>query len=157
MKFVLLTVGGQKESWLQELSNEYEKKLKFFTSFEILRLKPVKLERASRDMKLAAEGALLAKAIHKNDFVIVCDERGEAPSSIKFSERLTRAAAVQGRPRVVVVVGGAFGLTDEVRRRADWVWSLSSLVMNHHIAQAVVLEQLYRAFAIQKNLPYHNE
>ncbi len=156
MKLVLLTVGGKKESWLQELSATYEKKLKFFSSFEILRLKPVKLERASSDAKQHVEAELLLKAIQKNDFVIACDERGEALNSIKFSSKLAKVAA-QGRPRIVVVVGGAFGLTDEIRRRADWIWSLSPLVMNHHVAQAVVLEQLYRAFAIQKNLPYHNE
>ena len=63
----------------------------------------------------------------------------------------------RGRPRVLILVGGAFGFGPEIRERADWTWSLSPLVFNHHIAQAVVLEQTYRAFAIWKNLPYHNE
>jgi 23S rRNA (pseudouridine1915-N3)-methyltransferase len=55
------------------------------------------------------------------------------------------------------LIGGAFGFGNEIRERADWTWSLSSMVLNHHVAQAVVLEQVYRAFTIWKNIPYHNE
>jgi 23S rRNA (pseudouridine1915-N3)-methyltransferase len=63
----------------------------------------------------------------------------------------------RGKSRIVFCVGGAFGFNDELRTRADTVISLSSLILNHHVAQAVVLEQVYRAISIQKNLPYHNE
>lgn len=58
---------------------------------------------------------------------------------------------------MIFCVGGAFGFNEEIRKRADAVISLSSFVLNHHVAQAVVLEQVYRAISIQKNLPYHNE
>jgi 23S rRNA (pseudouridine1915-N3)-methyltransferase len=73
-----------------------------------------------------------------------------------FSVKLVKLFE-RGRPRVVILIGGAFGFGSEIRERADWTWSLSSLVFNHHIAQAAVLEQVYRAFTIWKNIPYHNE
>jgi 23S rRNA (pseudouridine1915-N3)-methyltransferase len=96
------------------------------------------------------------RLIKKDDLVVVCDERGEALSSRRWSEKLVKLFE-RGRPRVVILVGGAFGFGEEIRERADWLWSLSALTLNHHVAQALVLEQTYRAFAIWRNLPYHNE
>lgn len=139
-----------------ELSAEYERKVGHFLGFEIIRLKPAKLARDSREAKLAAETRALLQHIKKDDLVVLCDERGQAVSSIRFSEKLV-SFLEQGRPRVVIVIGGAFGVGEELRHRADWTWSLSPLVLNHHIAQSVALEQLYRALAIWKKLPYHNE
>lgn len=155
MKLALLTIGGNKEPWLNELSDEYERKIKFFVPFEIQRLKPIKLERASAEAKREAEAQALLKALGKDDLVILCDERGQELDSIKFSQKLVKSFE-RGKPRVVVLIGGAFGVNEELRKRADWVWSFSPMVMNHHIAQAVALEQLYRALTIWKNMPYHN-
>jgi 23S rRNA (pseudouridine1915-N3)-methyltransferase len=156
MKLAFVFVGGGKEEWLEELTSEYLAKLKPFVSVEVIRLKPTKLGRESAEKKLAVETAELMRVLRKDDLLILCDERGEAVSSRKFSSKLV-SFFERGRPRVVVMIGGAFGFSDEIRTRADWTWSLSTLVFNHHIAQAVVLEQVYRAFAIWKNLPYHND
>ena len=155
MKLAFLFVGGGKEEWLSSLTDEYMTKLKPFCQVEVVRLKPSKQARASADQKLADETEALMRAIKKDDVVILCDERGQALSSRKFSEKMIRCFE-RGR-RLVIVVGGAFGFSKEIRERADWTWSLSTLVFNHHIAQAVVFEQTYRAFAIWKNLPYHND
>ena len=155
MKLAFLFVGGQKEDWLASLTEDYEAKLKPFCQIEIIRLKPSKQARSSAEHKLADETEALLRAIKKDDVVILCDERGDQVSSRKFSEKLVRFFE-RGR-RVVIVIGGAFGFAPEIRERADWTWSLSTLVFNHHIAQAVVFEQTYRAFAIWKNLPYHND
>lgn len=119
-------------------------------------MKPAKAARASAEQKLAEETQTLLKIIRKDDFLIVCDEKGDQPNSKKFSEKLVKAFE-RGKPRVVFLIGGAFGFGPEIRERADWMWSLSALTFNHHIAQALVLEQVYRAFTIWKNIPYHNE
>lgn len=155
MKLALLTVGGHKEPWLLEMAGEYERKIRHFMPFEILRQKPAKLDRASSEAKREAETRILLKALSKDDLVVLCDENGLSLDSIRFSERLVKSFE-RGRPRVVVVIGGAFGVSEELKRRADWVWSLSPLVLNHHVAQAVALEQLYRALTIWRNIPYHN-
>ena len=156
MKLAFVFVGGGKEPWLEELSTSYIAKLKPFVSVEIIRLKPSKQARESAQKKLAEETAELLRVMKKDDLLILCDERGEAVTSRKFSAKLVQFFE-RGRPRIVIMIGGAFGFSDEIRKRADWTWSLSTMVFNHHIAQAVVLEQTYRAFAIWKNLPYHND
>ena len=156
MKLAFVFVGGHKEEWLQTLSDEYEAKLKPFCPVEIVRLKPTKFARGSSDRKSDEESEAIMKALKKDDVVVLCDERGDMLDSRKFSAKMVKLFE-RGRPRVVFVIGGAFGFSQELRARADWTWSLSPLVFNHHIAQAVVLEQVYRAFAIWKNLPYHND
>lgn len=156
MKLAFVFIGGHKEDWLMELTDAYRKKIGFFCPTEIIRLKPSKQSRASAEQKLADETAELLRVIKKDDVLIVCDERGSLIDSKKFSTKLVKLFEL-GRPRVVVLVGGAFGFGREIRERADWTWSLSPLVFNHHIAQAVVLEQTYRAFTIWRGLPYHND
>ncbi len=156
MKLAFLFVGGQKEPWLEELTHEYQAKIGHFVQTDIIRLKPSKQARASSLAKVSDEAQEILRYVKKEDILIVCDERGEEVDSKKFSAKLVQLFE-RGRPRIVVIIGGAFGLSDEIRNRADWKWSLSKLVFNHHIAQAVALEQVYRAFAIWKNLPYHNE
>ncbi|MES2965767.1 MAG: 23S rRNA (pseudouridine(1915)-N(3))-methyltransferase RlmH [Bdellovibrionota bacterium] len=156
MKLAFVFVGGHKEEWLASLTEAYQAKLKPFCPVEIVRLKPSKQARASSEKKLDDESDAILRTIKKDDIVVLCDERGESVDSRKFSAKLVKLFE-RGRPRVVIVIGGAFGFSKDLRARADWTWSLSPLVFNHHIAQAVVLEQVYRAFAIWKNLPYHND
>lgn len=156
MKLAFIFVGGQKEEWLMDLSQDYAKKLNFFCATEIIRLKPSRLARASSAPKLAAETADILKVLRPDDLLVVCDEKGDPVTSKKLSEKMVKLFE-RGRPRLVFLIGGAFGFTDDIRTRADWKLSLSNLTFNHHIAQAVLLEQVYRSFAIWKNLPYHNE
>lgn len=156
MKLAFIFVGGQKEAWLTDLAEESVRKIGFFCPTEIIRIKPSRQARGSAEQKLAEETAGILRVVGKDDILIACDERGEQVSSKKFSEKLIRFFE-RGKPRVVILVGGAFGFGSEIRDRADWTWSLSPLIFNHHIAQAVVLEQTYRAFTIWKNIPYHNE
>ena len=156
MKLAFVFVGGGKEPWLEELTASYMAKLKPFVTVELIRLKPSKQARESAQKKLSDETAELLRVLKKDDLLILCDERGDAVTSRKFSAKLV-SMFERGRPRVVIMIGGAFGFSDEIRKRADWTWSLSTMVFNHHIAQAVVMEQVFRGFAIWKNLPYHND
>jgi 23S rRNA (pseudouridine1915-N3)-methyltransferase len=156
MKLAFLFVGADKVPWLSEFTETYSKKLKPFVSHEVIRLKPTKLARGASSAKAEEESSAILKALKKDDILVLCDERGDMLDSRKFSAKLVKLFE-RGRPRVVFVVGGAFGFNDELKKRADWTWSLSKLVFNHHVAQAVVLEQVYRAFTIWKNLPYHND
>jgi 23S rRNA (pseudouridine1915-N3)-methyltransferase len=156
VKLAFVFVGGHKEEWLGEISDEYSKKLGYFFPTEIIRLKPSRQARASADVKQADETADILKQIKKDDLVILCDEKGQSLDSKAFSAKFVKLIE-RGRPRIVFVIGGAFGFGADLRARADMMWSLSPLTFNHHVAQAVVLEQCYRAFAIWKNLPYHNE
>ncbi len=151
-----LFVGGEREPWLQTFEREYETKLGHHYRTEIVRLKPSRDDRSQADNKRRAEADLFAAKLKTTDFVVLFDERGASFTSVQFSKKFEQWLA-RGKSRIVFCVGGAFGFTDELRTRADVVVSLSSFVLNHHLAQAVVLEQVYRAISIQKNLPYHND
>ncbi|MBQ3261272.1 23S rRNA (pseudouridine(1915)-N(3))-methyltransferase RlmH [Candidatus Saccharibacteria bacterium] len=90
-----------------------------------------------------------------NQYVIVADERGEIASSPEMAERLDKVFDM-GK-EVVIIIGGAFGVSKEVRERADFVWSFSRLVFPHMIARLIVAEQLYRAQEINKGGSYHHD
>ncbi len=92
---------------------------------------------------------------HSSQYVICCDERGQNISSGEYSQRLEKAF-LDGKD-VVILIGGAYGFSDEVRNKADFVWSFSKLVFPHRIARLIVAEQIYRAEQISQNRPYHHE
>ena len=89
------------------------------------------------------------------EFVICCDERGENISSDEYSQRLEKAF-VSGR-EVVILIGGAYGFSEEVREKSNFVWSFSKLVFPHIIARLIVAEQTYRAQEIARGGKYHHE
>lgn len=140
---------------MQTYIEQYLNKISNFISIEMDCLKSPKLPRSHSTRKTYLEAKKILGAIRPNDFVVLCDEKGESMSTLVFSKKLTHQIE-SGFSRLVFVVGGPFGVTRDVRRRAQTVVSLSCLTMSHHLAIAVLLEQIYRAITIWKNLPYHN-
>jgi 23S rRNA (pseudouridine1915-N3)-methyltransferase len=156
MKLAFLFVGGQKESWAVELAQAYQKKLKPFVATEVIRLKASQQARESRAQKMKDESDAILKNVTRDDFVILCDETGDQPTSLKLSQKVVKIFEF-GKPRVVVIVAGAYGASPELKERANWKWSFSNQTFNHYFAQVFAMEQIFRAFTIWKNLPYHNE
>jgi 23S rRNA (pseudouridine1915-N3)-methyltransferase len=101
----------------------------------------------------AEEGQRLLSALPKSACVVALDEQGREWSSVELSQRLQ--AWLQDGRDVALLVGGADGLTDEVKARAEASWSLSKLTLPHALVRVLVAEQLYRAWSILKNHPYH--
>lgn len=155
MKLVLLTVATAKEPWSEDAARLYAQKICHFNSFEILNLKPKKSSREEAQGKKKAESELILSSVTKDDFVIVFDERGRSLNSLEFSKKIESTLS-SSKKRVVFIIGGAYGVSEEVRSRAQELISLSPMVMNHLLAQTVALEQIYRAFTIIRGLPYHN-
>lgn len=155
MKFVLLTLTTAKETWAQEAKELYTQKLKPFVPFEIKELKPKKSSRDQKEFKLKEESQLILSELTSDDYVILFDERGKSLSSEEFSSQIEKIF-LSGKKRAVFIIGGAFGVDDSIRKRAQVVVSFSRMVMNHLVAQTVALEQIYRGLSILKNLPYHN-
>lgn len=156
MKFKLITIESSKEKWFDEATSLYNKKINGFCSFERISIKAKGLERKHKDQKKEGESALILDKLKTTDFVILCDERGKSFNSIQFSQKLV-SYLENGHSNIVFVVGGAYGVSTDLRNRANLIWSLSDMVMNHFVAQVVVLEQIYRALTIWKGTPYHNE
>jgi len=97
----------------------------------------------------------ILEKIKPNDFVILLDERGKNISSPEFAKLLSNGFV--NSQNFVIVIGGAFGVTEELRKRANFVWSLSKLVFPHQIVRLVLIEQIYRAQEISSGGKYHHE
>lgn len=102
------------------------------------------------DKQKIYEGELLLKSVQKNDFLIALEEKGKQFTSPEFSNYISKIT----RP-IVFVIGGAYGLSEEVRNRADLILSLGKITMPHVLARVILVEQIYRAHTIEKNHPYH--
>lgn len=156
MKFVMVTVVSNKENWFQEVKELYEEKINHFIKFEIEGLKASKLERGSSEQKKKLESEMLLKFLKPDDKVVLLDERGKSLSSIQMSQWIDKEMAHSSSKRIVFIIGGAFGVTDEIKQRANLTLQMGPWTLNHLVAQTVLLEQIYRAMTIIKGLPYHN-
>jgi 23S rRNA (pseudouridine1915-N3)-methyltransferase len=156
MKLELIFVGSGKEPFAEEAERLYVEKLSHFEEFSVLRIKPSGHERARADEKRDQESEQIQSRLKPEDFVVAFSEDGKlAKNSIEFAQLLGRGLE-SGRRRMVFIIGGAFGLTNEIKKRADLCLSFSPLTLNHHVARVVALEQIYRALTIRKVIPYHN-
>jgi 23S rRNA (pseudouridine1915-N3)-methyltransferase len=156
VKFVFLTVETKSPAWLNQAKSEYQKKIAPFYGFEEIEIKSPQISRDDQNLKIKKEEEKILSRLLPNDLVVVFDEKGKSYRSIEFSKELVKR--IETSPsRMVFIIGGAFGLSEEVKSRANWKIALSEMTMNHWVAQVMALEQIYRALAISRNLPYHNE
>lgn len=156
MKFVLLHLSTAREEWSDRAVALYAGKISHFVDFEVVALKPRKASRGDEKSKLADEARTVLEHLGEGDELVLFDERGKSLSSPDFAKAVDRLRS-SGKRRVVFLIGGAYGVADEVRERAGLRLSLAPFVMNHLVAKVVALEQIYRSFTILKGLPYHNE
>lgn len=155
MKSVLFDFKTSKEEWFDQAVLQYSKKISHYAEFEIQTLKTMKHGRDESELKKKFEASELFKKIDQNDFVILFDEIGKSITSEDFAAQITKCEE-SGKKRIVYIIGGAYGVTDEVKQRAQVKINLSSMVMNHLVAETMVLEQIYRAYTIKNRIPYHN-
>ena len=153
MKLLLSYTSKGRCSWADEAAADYCKRLKRYAPFEELKNKPQSAtDRSAAQLKEAK--ALLGR-LAPRDRLIVVDERGDAISSTGLAE-LIESAALDGVGRLVFAIGGPYGHHQKLRDEARLCVKLSDLVLNHQVARVLLLEQLYRAWTILKNEPYHH-
>lgn len=155
VKIAFAYLETSREEWLKKALSLYTEKLSRFSEFEVLRIKSPKMGRESQQAKLEEEARLILEKIRPTDYLVLFDESGREFNSIDFSSQIKKILDTSPR-RIVFLIGGAYGVSETVFQRAQLKLSLSKLVFNHHVAIVVALEQIYRSFTIQKNLPYHN-
>lgn len=156
MKIVLLTIVSNNEPWFQKAKELYVEKINYFNKFEIEALKASKIDRANAEQKKKIESEMLLKAIKPNDYVVLLDERGKTMDSIRLAQWFEKESSQSASKRMIFVIGGAFGVDEDVKKRANLTLQLGPWTLNHLVAQTVLLEQLYRMMTIIKGLPYHN-
>lgn len=151
MSVRVLAVGKKHEKWVVDGIDRYEKRLRkpFDASWQLL---PHSAREG--DAARTEESERILAKVDRGAFLVLLDERGKNVDSPVLAATL-QGAFDAGR-QVVVVIGGAYGVSDEVRRRADFVWSLSKLVFPHQLVRLILAEQLYRAQEIAAGRPYHH-
>ena len=155
MKWSLFDFKTAREPWFDEAEQVYLKKIKPYTALEIVHLKALKTDRNEAELKRNFESKVLIEKLTSDDFVLLLDENGKKYSSIEFSA-LVGSIQESGKKRGVMIIGGAFGVNDEVKKQSHKTVCLSGLTMNHLVAEIMLLEQFYRALTIINRIPYHN-
>ena len=143
-------------AWVDAGFAEYARRMPRDASLALreIRAEP-RAEGAPVERAVQAEGKRIGAALPEGAFTVILDERGKGCTTRELAKRLERWR-MEGLT-VAFVIGGADGLPQDVRREADWVWSLSPLTLPHGLARVIVAEQLYRATTILGNHPYHRE
>lgn len=154
-KWVLFDFKTAKEPWFDEAEALYVKKIKSYASFEVVHLKTLKSDREEAELKKKFEEKILSEKLNNDDYVILLDEKGKNLSSIEFS-KLIQQVSDSGKKRGAFVIGGAFGVTESIKAKAQKNICLSPMTMNHLVAEVMLLEQFYRAQTILNRIPYHN-
>ena len=157
MKIKLIVIGKTSSQFLSDGEKEYEKRLKHYSNFEQLVISNIKNGNkfSTNDLK-NKEGDLILAKLDKNDLVILLDEKGKVYSSKEFAEFI-KNKTINSVKKLVFVVGGAFGFSDEVYQRANYKISLSKMTFSHLMIRLIFKEQLYRAYTILKGEKYHHE
>lgn len=156
MKIELWAIGKTERGWVEEGCAVYLNRLRKYGSTALTILPDVKEKALPPEVLRRKEGETVLKKLEPTDFLVLLDERGLELSSRGFAEWLEGRRGSSAK-RLVFLIGGAFGFSEEVRARADEKLSLSKMTMPHQMVRAVFLEQLFRAFSILSNEPYHND
>jgi 23S rRNA (pseudouridine1915-N3)-methyltransferase len=157
MKIALLQTGKTNERHISEGVDKYSSRIKKYAGFEIITVPDIKNTKNMPGSELKQkEGARIIESLLKDDFVVLLDEKGKEYRTVEFSEWMEKKMASSVR-RVVFVIGGAWGFSDEVYARADIKMALSKMTFPHQLVRLLFAEQLYRAFTIMKGEPYHHE
>ena len=152
----LLCLGKTDSKEISSLLEDYEKRLRHYIRFERIELPDVKRKNLSPAQQKSAEAELILKKLSPPDQVILLDEKGKEFRSVEWSAQL-ESKMIQGTKRLVFLVGGPYGFDEQIYQRADSKISLSRMTFSHQMVRLFFIEQLYRAFTIIRNEPYHHE
>ena len=156
MKITLILNGKTEDDYLITGFLNYEKRLKHYTSFETIVIPALKNTKSlTVEQQKQKEGELLLKNIQTADILILLDENGKEYNSVGFSEYLQKQMN-SGIKNLIFVVGGPYGFSNDVYKRANGKIALSKMTFSHQMVRLFFIEQLYRAFTILKNEPYHH-
>jgi 23S rRNA (pseudouridine1915-N3)-methyltransferase len=156
MKVTLIQTGKTRFNYLHEGISDYQKRLNHYLRFDELTLPDIKnRKKLPVDEIKVREGEQLLKNCKPIDFVILLDENGKSYSSVELANYLLKKISI-GRD-IVLVIGGAYGFSQEVYKRANDMISLSRMTFSHQLVRLILVEQLYRAMTIIRGEPYHHD
>ncbi|WP_395057853.1 23S rRNA (pseudouridine(1915)-N(3))-methyltransferase RlmH [Flavobacterium sp.] len=157
MNIKLIAIGKTDNKNLQTLIEDYTKRLSFYIKFDLDIIADIKnVKNLSESQQKEKEGELILAKITPTDQLILLDENGKTFSSVAFSEELQKKMN-SGIKTIVFVIGGPYGFSEEVYKKAFGKISLSQMTFSHQMVRLFFIEQLYRGFTILKNEPYHHQ
>lgn len=152
MSIRVIAIGKKHDKWILDGIERYQKRLNkpFDVEWVILPHSSLTELTARKD-----ESQRLITRLDANDYVVLLDERGKNITSPDLSNILLKQ--LESSKRVVLIIGGAYGVDETIHQRANFIWSLSKLVFPHQLVRLILTEQIYRAQEIANNRPYHHE
>lgn len=157
MTIKLLTIGKTDDPALQNLIDTYVNRLGHYNKFELEIIPDLKkTKNLSVEQQKTAEGKQIIDRLNTSDFVVLLDENGKQYSSEGFSEYIQKRLN-SGMKQLIFIIGGPYGFSEEVNSRANGKISLSKMTFSHQMVRLFFVEQLYRAFTILRNEPYHHK
>lgn len=155
MKLLCLAIGKKHDAAIVVAVDDYTKRLQRYTPLDWQILPPAKGKMGIDETKRVESAQLLAQ-IKVDDYVVLLDEDGVELASSELADILD-TLDMQVAKRIVFIIGGAYGVIDQLKKRADVLWSLSRLTFPHQLVRLLLAEQLYRANTIRRGEPYHHE
>ena len=157
MKIKLLVIGKTDDKNLNSLIENYQKRLQHYINFQLEVIPDLKnAKNLSQLQQKEKEGELILNKVQSSDQLILLDEKGKEYRSIEFANYLQKKMN-SGMKQLIFVIGGPYGFSDSVYKKAMGKLSFSKMTFSHQMIRLFVVEQLYRGFSILKNEPYHHE
>lgn len=157
MNIELIVIGKTDSAEIAALVEMYAKRVNFYCKFALTTLPDARNTKSlTIKQQRTAEGDAILRQLTDGDYVALLDERGEELRSVEFALWVQKRLN-SGLKRLVLIIGGPYGFSEEVYKRADAKLSLSRMTFSHQIVRAIFAEQIYRAFTILNNEPYHHE
>lgn len=157
MDILLLTVGKTNTSYINAGIEEFKKRLKRYIPYHIECIPDIKTTKnLTPDIQKEKEGESILSHILLSDFCILLDEKGKEMTSSEFASYLQKIM-LSGRKRIVFVIGGPYGFSKEIYKRADQMISMSRMTFTHEMVRLFFTEQIYRAMTILRGEPYHHD
>lgn len=155
MKLRIISVAHKMPTWVVMACEDFTKRMTRELSIEIIEIKPEKRAAGNSTENIQLiETKRILEAVGK-DYLIACDEHGQELTTLQLSDKLKNWQ--QLARDVSIVIGGADGLHASLKQQADWIWGLSKLTLPHAFVRVLLCEQLYRAYSVTQNHPYHRE
>lgn len=157
MKITLIAIGKTEDKYLIDGIDKYLGRLKHYINFNLLIIPDIKnVKNLSESQQKTKEAEQILKQLNGSDTVVLLDEKGKKYTSVQFSQYLNKQM-IGSVQHLVFIIGGPYGFDETIYKRANSSISLSDMTFSHQMVRLFFVEQLYRAFTILKNEPYHHE
>ncbi len=155
IKINLYVIGSIKEKYMVDEINEYLKRLSKYAKVNIIEFKECKIQGKDCTSILEEEGNQILKKIEDDEYLFLLDLHGKIISSEEFASNM-KSLIDLGKGKISFAIGGTLGVSDALRKRANFLISLSKMTFTHQMTRVIILEQIYRAFKINNNEQYHH-